>query len=112
MPMQFLLPPGYTSMGSMKRLRAIRRGTTVELPTAKDFVDRGMIILGSPKTVRETLERHQKEIGFNLLITMCQFGTLPADLTKKSMTLFAKEVMPYLRDKVPPARVRPASAAE
>jgi len=112
MPMQFLLPPGYTSMSSMKRLRSIRRGTTMELPSAKDFVDRGMIILGSPKTVREKLEQHQKEIGFNLLITMCQFGTLPADLTRRSMKLFADEVMPYLRDKVPPARVRPATAAE
>ncbi len=28
---------------------------------------------------------------------MMQFGTLPADLTHKSMTMFADKVMPYLR---------------
>jgi hypothetical protein len=27
----------------------------------------------------------------------CQFGTLPADLTRKNMELFAREVLPALK---------------
>jgi hypothetical protein len=34
---------------------------------------------------------------FMHLLSMLQFGTLPADLTKKSTDLFAREVMPALR---------------
>jgi alkanesulfonate monooxygenase SsuD/methylene tetrahydromethanopterin reductase-like flavin-dependent oxidoreductase (luciferase family) len=98
MPTEMLLPPGYTSPESIKRLRAIRRGTTSDKPpTVDDFIERGMFVCGSPATVRETFAHHKKDIGFNVLVGMMQFGTLPADLTHKSMTLFAKEVMPHLR---------------
>ena len=101
MPVEMLLPPGYTSMDSMKRLRAIRSSTTHELPSMKDFIERGMFICGSAATVRETLADHQRRIGFNVLIGMLQFGTLPAELTRKNMTLFANDVAPYLRERAP-----------
>jgi hypothetical protein len=42
---------------------------------------------------------------------MTQFGTLPHDLTVKSMQLFAREVMPRLRhigEEPPAARVHAA----
>jgi alkanesulfonate monooxygenase SsuD/methylene tetrahydromethanopterin reductase-like flavin-dependent oxidoreductase (luciferase family) len=98
MPTEMLLPPGYTSPESIKRLREIRRGTTSDKPpTVDDFIERGMFVCGSAETVRQTFEYHQKDIGFNVLVGMMQFGTLPADLTHKSMTLFAKEVMPHLK---------------
>ena len=54
-------------------------------------------ICGSPQTVRQKLEQYQKEIGFGHLLTLLQFGTLPAELTRKNMELFAKEVMPHLQ---------------
>jgi alkanesulfonate monooxygenase SsuD/methylene tetrahydromethanopterin reductase-like flavin-dependent oxidoreductase (luciferase family) len=98
MPVEYLLPPGYTSVQSLKRLRAIRRGTTTEKPpTCEEFIERGMFICGSAETVRETLAHHRRDIGFNVLVGMMQFGTLPADLTHKSMTMFAEKVMPHLR---------------
>ena len=34
---------------------------------------------------------------FGNLLVMCQFGTLPADLTKKNLELFAKDVLPALK---------------
>jgi hypothetical protein len=34
---------------------------------------------------------------FGNLLVMCQFGTLPADLTRKNLELFAREVMPALK---------------
>jgi hypothetical protein len=47
--------------------------------------------------VRQKLESYQKDIGFGHLLTMLQFGTLPAELTRKNMELFATGVMPHLR---------------
>ena len=34
---------------------------------------------------------------FGNLLVMCQFGTLPADLTRANMERFAKGVMPKLK---------------
>jgi hypothetical protein len=34
---------------------------------------------------------------FGNLLVLCQFGTLPADLTRKNMEIFAREVMPALK---------------
>ena len=36
-------------------------------------------------------------MGFGNLLVMCQFGTLPPELTRKNMELFAREVMPALK---------------
>ncbi len=60
-------------------------------------MEKGMFICGSPATVREKLEQYQKEIGFGHLLTLLQFGTLPAELTRKNMEIYAKEVIPHLR---------------
>ena len=34
---------------------------------------------------------------FGNLLVMCQFGTLPADLTRKNLELFARHVLPALK---------------
>jgi hypothetical protein len=34
---------------------------------------------------------------FGNLLVMCQFCTLPADLTRRNLELFARELMPTLR---------------
>jgi len=99
MPTEYLLPPGYTSVSSMKKLRAAKSSTTSEAPPDCDeYIRRGMFICGSPETVRQTLEYHQKDIGFNVLVAMMQIGSAPAELTQRSMKLFAEKVMPPLRD--------------
>ena len=75
--------------------------------TIDDVIDKGMFICGSPETVRQKLEQYQSEIGFGHLLTLLQFGTLPAELTRKNMEIYANEVMPYLRDKT----AKPVAAA-
>ena len=96
MPKEMLLPPGYLSLksmiGVMKAKSAIGGKQTID-----DVMDKGMFICGSPQTVRQKLEQYQKEIGFGHLLTLLQFGTLPAELTRKNMELFAQEVMPHLQ---------------
>jgi alkanesulfonate monooxygenase SsuD/methylene tetrahydromethanopterin reductase-like flavin-dependent oxidoreductase (luciferase family) len=101
MPTEYLLPPGYTSVSSMKKLRQAKASFTSDAaPDCDEFIRRGMFICGSPSTVRETLVHHQKDIGFNVLVAMMQIGSMPAEYTQKSMRLFAEKVMPPLRDPV------------
>jgi hypothetical protein len=47
--------------------------------------------------VCETLTAYAKELRFGHLLTMLQFGTLPAELTRGSMERFARDVMPQLK---------------
>jgi alkanesulfonate monooxygenase SsuD/methylene tetrahydromethanopterin reductase-like flavin-dependent oxidoreductase (luciferase family) len=63
----------------------------------EDLVENGTAVVGSPKTVREQLERQRDATGANNLVTMLQFGTLSDELTKRNMEMFAAEVMPHLR---------------
>ncbi len=49
------------------------------------------------KTVRETLIGYVKEAGLGKLLALLQFGTLPADLTRRNMERFTESVMPDLR---------------
>ena len=47
--------------------------------------------------MREKLAGYVREMGIGNVLTMMQFGSLPADLTRASMDRFAKEVMPYVK---------------
>ena len=55
-------------------------------------------IVGSPATVRQKLNTYRKELGVGVVLTGCQTGTLPHALARKSMELFAREVLPHVRD--------------
>ena len=83
----------------------------------KQVEDGAYAIVGSPETVRDRLKEHIKKLGVGNLLGLFQLGDLPADLTKKSMTMFAQEVLPALRRDLEPAAVgaelgRGASALE
>jgi alkanesulfonate monooxygenase SsuD/methylene tetrahydromethanopterin reductase-like flavin-dependent oxidoreductase (luciferase family) len=61
------------------------------------MMEKGVFLCGSPATLREKLEKYQAEIGFGYLLPAIQFGTLPHELVRKSVELFAKEVIPHFR---------------
>ncbi len=95
----------------MKKLRQAKASFTSDAPpNCDEFIRRGMFICGSPETVRQTLAHHQKDIGFNILVAMMQIGSMPGELTRKSMSLLAEKVMPHLRD--PAGSFSPAFATE
>ena len=99
MPMEMLVPPGYTSFNSMKNFFKMR--TTIasgQAATADGLIASGTAIIGSPKTVRAKIEEVRDRTGLGILVPMLQFGVLPDDLARRSMEMFASEVMPHLRD--------------
>jgi alkanesulfonate monooxygenase SsuD/methylene tetrahydromethanopterin reductase-like flavin-dependent oxidoreductase (luciferase family) len=64
----------------------------------KDFVEQGHIIAGSPATVRDQLTEAAKMLRVGHLMCLLHIGSMPKDLTLKNTELFAKEVMPSLKD--------------
>jgi len=99
MSWEMLLPPGYTSIESLKRTMKVRKthGSGAGSHTADMMIASGQAIIGSPKTVLARIQQVRDATGFNKLVAMLQFGLLPDDLTKRSMELFASEVMPHLK---------------
>ena len=71
--------------------------------------DLGMFICGSVDTVKSRLEEFHDRIGLGQVCTILQFGTLPHELTRKNMELFASEVLPHFKDRM---RVHQNQAAE
>jgi alkanesulfonate monooxygenase SsuD/methylene tetrahydromethanopterin reductase-like flavin-dependent oxidoreductase (luciferase family) len=63
-----------------------------------DLVDAGVVVCGSPATVREQIRDFCSQYGIGVLHAMLGFGSLPRDLAMKNIQLFAEEVAPYLRD--------------
>ena len=98
MPREMLLPPGYLSMNSMKGIVKAKGDITGGPQTIDTLIDKGIIICGSPDTVRDRIRAYQKETGIGYMLSMNQFGTLPKDLTMQSMKLYAEKVIPALRD--------------
>jgi alkanesulfonate monooxygenase SsuD/methylene tetrahydromethanopterin reductase-like flavin-dependent oxidoreductase (luciferase family) len=99
MPSEMLLPPGYTNIESMKRVRAAK--VTGKTTSIEDLVKTGVVIIGSPNTVREKLAEYQDLAGFNTSLTKTQFGTMPDDMTRANMTAIAEEILPHFRDRLP-----------
>jgi alkanesulfonate monooxygenase SsuD/methylene tetrahydromethanopterin reductase-like flavin-dependent oxidoreductase (luciferase family) len=65
---------------------------------AKDFFERGFVIVGSPKTVREQLLDGIKQLRIGHLLALLHFGSMPHDLCKSNIELFCREVLPHLQD--------------
>jgi alkanesulfonate monooxygenase SsuD/methylene tetrahydromethanopterin reductase-like flavin-dependent oxidoreductase (luciferase family) len=98
MPMEMLIPPGYTSFASMKNFMRLRTTiATGKLATADELIASGTAVIGSVKTVRAKIEEVRDKTGLGILLPMFQFGVLPDDLAKRNIEKFASEVMPHLR---------------
>lgn len=112
-PFELLLPPGYMSAASLSRAieRTERRLSVRSEPLLEEMMDQGLVIFGSAESVRQRLAEYQQEMGFGKLVTLLHFGSLPQDLTRKNMELFAREVMPHLRPLGVADAATPATAA-
>ena len=83
----------------MKRVRAAK--ITGKPQSIEDVIKAGVVIVGSPNTVREKLAEYQDLAGFNTSLTKTQFGTLPDEMVRANMTAIAEEILPHFRDRLP-----------
>ena len=95
----FLYPPGHSSVPSVLTvLEARRKGRPGGFSTWEEIQQAGYVIVGSPATVRDRLKEIAADTGLGTLIPNFSVGNVPHDLTRKSIELFAREVMPALRE--------------
>jgi alkanesulfonate monooxygenase SsuD/methylene tetrahydromethanopterin reductase-like flavin-dependent oxidoreductase (luciferase family) len=62
-----------------------------------EAVKRGFIIVGTPQMVREMIDDQVVGCGINYLMCRLAFGDLPFESTMRSVDLFAREVMPRVK---------------
>ena len=112
---QYRNPPGYVPVEyNVQALKGTFTGRTdaMRKQSIEYLRDQGVIIYGKPDDVAKQIKRLYGLVGgFDHLLMMGQAGHLNHEMTKRSMTLFAKEVYPQVKDL---ARTRPlqAQAAE
>ena len=99
---QFRNPPGYVNVQfNVSALRGDYSGRTDAMRTKSiEFLkEQGVLMYGTPDSVAAQVKRFYDKVGgFDHLLMMQQAGSLDHATTVKSMTLFAKEVYPQIKD--------------
>jgi alkanesulfonate monooxygenase SsuD/methylene tetrahydromethanopterin reductase-like flavin-dependent oxidoreductase (luciferase family) len=92
--------PGYQDHASLSRAMRSPLRERFDLRTLryKDFLERGFVVAGSPKTVREALTDAVKRLRIGHLLALLHFGSMPTELCRKNIDLFCREVLPQLED--------------
>ncbi|MCK9931546.1 LLM class flavin-dependent oxidoreductase [Frankia sp. Mgl5] len=91
-----IVPPGYQSISAALRLMENAPSYLLGVPDWETVVAGSYAIVGSPETVTEKLVGHIRRLGVGNLLGLFQIGTLPPELTKANLTLFAEQVIPRL----------------
>ncbi|MBO9499518.1 MAG: LLM class flavin-dependent oxidoreductase [Novosphingobium sp.] len=104
---QFRNPPGF--LPAKDNVRMLRAGPNAIRPRTRDgnplpsdptieqYIDAGLMFVGTPDDVFAQLKQFHAEVGgFGNLLMMGQAGTLDHRETVENLTLFAREVMPRL----------------
>ena len=97
LPFEMLFPPGYLSAKSLKNMRSHKRSVSGQEHTVDTLIEQGIIVCGSPETVRKKFIDTHRLLGFQNLLCLLHFGTLPRHLTEKNIRMFASEVLPALQ---------------
>jgi alkanesulfonate monooxygenase SsuD/methylene tetrahydromethanopterin reductase-like flavin-dependent oxidoreductase (luciferase family) len=66
----------------------------------QDIIDAGLILCGSPETVRDQLRGQLEAVGMEQLALLFAFGNLSHENVLRSMRLFADQVLPSIRGSV------------
>lgn len=100
---QFRAPPGYVETELYANFLSGKfsggRTDAIRTKGMDYFRENGVAVYGTPDHVVKQLKKIYKDIGgFGHLIAMLHSGDMPYKDAAKSMTLFAKEVAPQLKD--------------
>jgi alkanesulfonate monooxygenase SsuD/methylene tetrahydromethanopterin reductase-like flavin-dependent oxidoreductase (luciferase family) len=112
---QFRNPPGYVPVSfNVKAMQGTFSGRTdaVRALGMEHQREMGVIMYGTPDSVVQQIKRFYERVGgFDHLLMMQQAGFLSHERTVRSMTLFAKEVYPRIKDlpRTKPMKTRAAA---
>jgi alkanesulfonate monooxygenase SsuD/methylene tetrahydromethanopterin reductase-like flavin-dependent oxidoreductase (luciferase family) len=110
---QYRNPPGYVPVEfNVNALKGAFTGRTdaMRQKSLEFLKEEGVIVYGTPDSVAAQIKRLYNLVGgFDHLLMMQQAGWLDHARTVKSMTLFAKEVYPQIKDL---ARTKPLEFAD
>ncbi len=90
------LPPGYVSAQSLMAVLSAKKGNRGNA-TIETLIERGILVCGSPDTVRKKITDMHERMGFSEFMCMLQFGSMPGDLCEKNIRRFAREVLPAIK---------------
>lgn len=98
-PFHDAFPPGHVSVESLRRmaLGGGYRSRDISEYTWEELWNEGWLVAGSPSTVAERLEELVEELDVGRVIVSADQGSMPPWLVRKSLTMFAEEVMPRFR---------------
>lgn len=97
-------PPGYTTEATVRAkmgsqvLQAAQASRQKVASDTSDIFDAGHVVIGSPDEVADTLRKVCKEMNVGHLMLLLHFGNMSAQLTRYNTDLFARKVLPQLRD--------------
>ena len=100
-PAPYGAPPGNQDYRSLEAtaLNPVRRVEDPKGLRYRDFVEKGYVIAGSPSTVRDRLKEEViKGLRVGNLMVLLQIGSMPHELALENIDLFARKVLPDLRD--------------
>ncbi|HLH90939.1 MAG TPA: LLM class flavin-dependent oxidoreductase [Xanthobacteraceae bacterium] len=106
---EFRNPPGYLSVednvrllrGETKPRTGTKDGRFIDMRVAsvQDLVDTGVLFCGTPDQVYDQIVAFAEYCGgMGNLLMMGQAGTMSHEVTADNLTLFAKEVLPRLKE--------------
>jgi alkanesulfonate monooxygenase SsuD/methylene tetrahydromethanopterin reductase-like flavin-dependent oxidoreductase (luciferase family) len=102
----FVEAPGYKSADSLRAMlpargsqASSRKDSFVSARTYgwDDFIEMGIVIGGSPDTVREKLEDAARRSNIGNWVTLLHIGDMPKDLAMNNIELFTDKVQPALQ---------------
>jgi alkanesulfonate monooxygenase SsuD/methylene tetrahydromethanopterin reductase-like flavin-dependent oxidoreductase (luciferase family) len=104
LPMEMLLPPGYTSIESLKKIIATKKaigrggfGGPNQRQTLERLMELGTVLVGTPETILNQIEQVKEKTNLGNFVSMLQFGTLSNELTQRNQVRFASDIMPKLQ---------------
>ena len=74
LPFQMLFPPGYLSAKSLKNMLTHKRSVAGQEHTVDSLIEQGIILCGSPDTVRKRLMESHRLLGFQNFLALLQFA--------------------------------------
>src|SRR5215212_3674610 len=93
----FFNPPGYTPYKEMARQLKAGAGRPYG-DTFETLREKGILLCGTPDVMIERIKHLHERCDVGHLLMMNQAGFMPGESVRKSLSLFAKEVYPAIRE--------------